>query len=78
MAIHRLTDTALKATKVRLGQQVVERSFGTLEIHHEDQGEVRQAGESRVARDRTKRRNAAEMQNRVARNHSCIEPITRS
>ena len=46
MAIHRLTDTALKATKVRLGQQVVERSFGTLEVHHEDQGEVRQAGEA--------------------------------
>jgi ethanolamine utilization microcompartment shell protein EutL len=46
MAIHRLTDAALKATKVRLGQQVVERSFGTLEVHHEDQGEVRQAGEA--------------------------------
>jgi hypothetical protein len=46
MAIHRLTDTALKATKARLGQQVVERSFGTLEVHHEDQGEVRQAGEA--------------------------------
>ncbi len=46
MAIHRLTDTALKSTKVRLGQQVVERSFGTLEVHHEDQGEVRQAGEA--------------------------------
>lgn len=46
MAIHRLTDAALKATSVRLGQQVVERSFGTLEIHHEDQGEVRQAGQA--------------------------------
>jgi hypothetical protein len=46
MAIHRLTDAGLKATKVRLGQQVVERSFGTLEVHHEDQGEVRQAGEA--------------------------------
>jgi ethanolamine utilization microcompartment shell protein EutL len=46
MAIHRLTDAALKATKVRLGAQVVERSFGTLEVHHEDQGEVRQAGEA--------------------------------
>jgi len=46
MAIHRLTDAALKSTKVRLGQQVVERSFGTLEVHHEDQGEVRQAGEA--------------------------------
>ena len=46
MAIHRLTDSALKSTKVRLGAQVVERSFGTLEVHHEDQGEVRQAGEA--------------------------------
>lgn len=46
MAIHRLTDAALKSTKVRLGNQVVERSFGTLEVHHEDQGEVRQAGEA--------------------------------
>jgi hypothetical protein len=46
MAIHRLTDAALKDTKVRLGQQVVERSFGTLEVHHENQGEVRQAGEA--------------------------------
>ena len=46
MAIHRLTDVALKATEVRLGQQVVERSFGTLEVHHENQGEVRQAGEA--------------------------------
>lgn len=46
MAIHRLTDAALKATGVRLGQQVVERSFGTLEVHHEDQGEVRQAGDA--------------------------------
>jgi hypothetical protein len=46
MAIHRLTDAGLKATKVRLGNQVVERSFGTLEVHHEDQGEVRQAGEA--------------------------------
>lgn len=45
MAIHRLTDAALKATQVRLGQQVIERSFGTLEVHHADQGEVRQAGE---------------------------------
>jgi hypothetical protein len=25
---------------------VVERSFGTLEVHHEDQGEVRQSGEA--------------------------------
>lgn len=46
MAIHRLTDVGLKATKVRLGQQVVERAFGTLEFHHEDQGEVLQSGQA--------------------------------
>lgn len=45
MAIHRITDAALKGTKVRLGQQVVERSFGSMEVHHENQGEVRQAGD---------------------------------
>lgn len=44
MAIHRLTDVALKGTQVRLGQQVVERAFGSMEIHHEDQGEVLEAG----------------------------------
>jgi ethanolamine utilization microcompartment shell protein EutL len=46
MAIHRLSDIALKSTEVRLGQQVVERSFGSMEIHHRDQGEVLQAGQS--------------------------------
>ena len=46
MAIHRLTDIALKATDVRLGQQVVERAFGSMEIHHQNQGEVLQAGAS--------------------------------
>lgn len=46
MAIHRLTDTALKATNVRLGQQVVERAFGSMEIHCEDQGSVLQAGQA--------------------------------
>ncbi|MGE0614395.1 MAG: hypothetical protein AB7P04_02045 [Bacteriovoracia bacterium] len=46
MAIHRLTDVALKATEARLGQQVVERAFGSLEVHHQDQGEVLQAGQS--------------------------------
>jgi hypothetical protein len=46
MAIHRLTDVALKATDARLGQQVVERAFGSLEVHHQNQGEVLQAGQS--------------------------------
>lgn len=46
MAIHRLTDVALKNTKARLGQQVVERAFGSLEVHHSDQGEVLQSGQA--------------------------------
>jgi len=44
MAIHRLTDVALKATRVHLGQQVVERAFGSLVIHHRDQSDVLEAG----------------------------------
>ncbi|MGF1644374.1 MAG: BMC domain-containing protein [Thiotrichales bacterium] len=40
MAIHRLTDIALKAAPVHLGGQVVERSFGSMEIHSRDQASV--------------------------------------
>jgi hypothetical protein len=46
MGINQLTDVALKATQVQPGMQVVERAFGMLEVHHHDQGEVRQAGTS--------------------------------
>jgi hypothetical protein len=46
MAIHRVIDTALKATKVQPATLVVERAYGMLEIHHEDKGEVRSAGEA--------------------------------
>lgn len=42
--INRITDIALKATRVRPGMQVIERLFGLLEIHHEVQAEVRAAG----------------------------------
>lgn len=42
--INRLTDVAIKNTKVQPGLQVVERAFGLLEIHHEDQGQVLEAG----------------------------------
>ncbi|MDH3456317.1 MAG: hypothetical protein OER90_05695 [Gemmatimonadota bacterium] len=42
--INRITDIALKATRVRPGMQVVERLFGLLEVHHEVQAEVRAAG----------------------------------
>jgi len=44
IAINRVTDAALKATKVQPAVQVVERAFGLLEVHHEDQGEVLAAG----------------------------------
>jgi hypothetical protein len=42
--INRITDVALKATKVRPAVQVVERLFGLLEVHSADQAEVRTAG----------------------------------
>ena len=42
--INRITDEALKATKVRPAVQVVERLFGLLEVHSSDQAEVRAAG----------------------------------
>ena len=42
--ITRITDVALKATRVRPGMQIVERLFGLLEVHHQDQAEVRAAG----------------------------------
>jgi hypothetical protein len=44
IAINRVTDVALKATKVQPALQVVERAYGLLEIHHLDQGEVLSAG----------------------------------
>lgn len=46
IAINRVTDTALKATRVTPAVQVVERAFGLLEVHDMDQGNVRQAGDS--------------------------------
>jgi ethanolamine utilization microcompartment shell protein EutS len=44
MAVHRLSDIALKETNVRMGEQVVERSFGSMEIHYRNQSEVQAAG----------------------------------
>ena len=44
IAINRVTDVALKATRVTPAIQVVERAYGLLEVHDSDQGEVRQAG----------------------------------
>ncbi len=50
MAVHRLTDIALKATRVHLTQQVVERAFGSVVLHHRDQSDVRAAGEILLSR----------------------------
>lgn len=46
MIINRVTDVALKATRVAPAVQVVERAFGLLEVHHDDQGEVNSAGDA--------------------------------
>jgi len=46
ISIHRLLDTALKSTRVAPATIAVERAFGVMEVHHEDQGEVRQAGDA--------------------------------
>lgn len=47
--INRLTDIAVKATNVKPGMQIVERLYGLLEIHHDEQAEVRRAGEAILA-----------------------------
>lgn len=47
--INRITDVALKSTKVRPAVQVVERLFGLLEVHSPDQAEVRAAGAAILA-----------------------------
>jgi hypothetical protein len=44
MDIHRVVDQALKGTRVIPGMMIVEREFGMVELHHRDQGEVREAG----------------------------------
>ncbi len=60
--INRLTDIALKSTRVRPGMQIVERYYGMLEIHSADQAETRAAGRAILEaigleeKDRTKPR----------------------
>jgi hypothetical protein len=44
IAINRVTDVALKATRVVPALQIVERAYGLLEVHADDQGDVRDAG----------------------------------
>jgi len=49
IAINRVTDTALKATRVAPAVQVVERAYGLLEVHHDDKGQVMDAGNAILA-----------------------------
>ncbi|MFT4710200.1 MAG: ethanolamine utilization microcompartment shell protein EutS [Bacteroidia bacterium] len=44
IAVNRLLDAALKSCVVKPGAMILERSYGTLEVHGEDQGQVREAG----------------------------------
>jgi hypothetical protein len=46
ITINKLTDIAVKATRVTPGMQIVERLYGLLEIHHDEQAEVRRAGDA--------------------------------
>ena len=50
IAINRVTDVALKATEVAPAVQVVERAYGLLEVHHEDKGQVLDAGKAILER----------------------------
>ena len=44
--INRVTDVALKSTRVTPGMQIVERLYGMLEIHSDSQADIRQAGQA--------------------------------
>jgi hypothetical protein len=48
--VFRVVDIAVKATRARPGVQIVEREFGTFEVHHNEQAEVLEAG--RIVLDR--------------------------
>ncbi|WP_428267793.1 hypothetical protein [Haliangium sp.] len=50
IAINQLTDAALKATQCQPGLQIVERAYGMVELHHDDQGQVRAAGQAMLDR----------------------------
>jgi len=47
--INRITDIALKNTRVTPGMQIVERLYGMLEIHSDSQADVRDAGRAILA-----------------------------
>lgn len=50
LSVTSITDAALKATSAIPGMEIVERAFGLLELHSDDQGQVRAAGEAILQR----------------------------
>ncbi len=44
LQVNTLLDAALKRTGVIPGMQVIERAYGMIEVHHDDQGQVQEAG----------------------------------
>lgn len=46
ISINRVTDIALKRTSCKPAMQIVERAYGLLELHDDDQGQVREAGKA--------------------------------
>lgn len=46
MDINIVTDIALKRTSCTPGMQIVERQFGCLQLQHDDQGQIRAAGDA--------------------------------
>ncbi|WP_428086695.1 BMC domain-containing protein [Candidatus Thioglobus sp.] len=74
MAVHRISDIALKASNVRLGQQIVERSYGSMVIHHRSQSDVLESGEHvlrYLQTEHTTRKPCKVMWNEVVK---CITP----
>jgi hypothetical protein len=70
MEIHTKIDQALKATRVRLGAVITERVFGTMQVHHEEQGEVLAAGRAVLSASGLTERNRARcnvLQNKIIR-----------
>lgn len=50
LVINQVIDVALKRTSVRPALMVSERAFGVLELHHDEQAEVRAAGAAVLSR----------------------------
>jgi hypothetical protein len=70
MTIHRLTDIALKTTRVHLAQQVVERAYGSIVIYHRDQSDVQEAGRVILQRLSAQVSDQPDLPDRVARSDS--------